>query len=73
MEWLESQKVPIGNWAKVFVQWLTDNFFWFFDGLSAVLEAIILALLWLLHLHSLVVAMSLKPSFTKSTRMSQGC
>lgn len=56
MEWLESQKVPIGNWAKVFVQWLTDNFFWFFDGLSAVLEAIILALLWLLQApHAFVV------------------
>lgn len=49
MEWLESYKIPIGQWAKVFVDWLTDNFFWFFDGLSAVLEAIILALLWLLQ------------------------
>ncbi|WP_299665871.1 choline ABC transporter permease subunit [uncultured Ruegeria sp.] len=49
MKWLESYKIPIGQWAKVFVEWLTDNFFWFFDGLSAVLEAIILALLWLLQ------------------------
>lgn len=49
MEWLESHKIPIGAWAKGFVEWLTDNFFWFFDGLSAVLESIILALLWLLQ------------------------
>ncbi|KIC20118.1 choline ABC transporter permease subunit [Leisingera sp. ANG-Vp] len=49
MEWLESHKIPIGAWAKGFVDWLTDNFFWFFDGLSAVLETIILALLWLLQ------------------------
>ncbi len=56
MEWLESQKVPIGRWARVFVDWLTDHFFWFFDSLSAVLEAIILALLWLLQApHAFVV------------------
>jgi len=27
-------KIPIGHWAKVFVDWLTTNYEWFFDGLS---------------------------------------
>src|SRR5262245_895292 len=38
MDWLQdlitSYKIPIGQWAKVFVDWLTTNYEWFFDGLS---------------------------------------
>lgn len=49
MEWLESWKVPIGKWAKGFVDWLTDNLAWFFDGLSSVLDAVISVLLFILQ------------------------
>ena len=49
MEWITDHKVPIGPWAKAFVDWLTDNGTWFFDGLSAGLETIINAILWLLQ------------------------
>ncbi|MEO1248414.1 MAG: choline ABC transporter permease subunit [Pseudomonadota bacterium] len=49
MEWLEDNKIPIGNWAKAFVDWLTDNAAWFFDGLSLILEAGIMAILWVLQ------------------------
>ena len=42
MNWLTDEKLPIGAWAKSGVDWLTDNGAWFFDGLSAVLEAMIL-------------------------------
>ncbi len=49
MDWLETNKIPIGPWAKNLVEWLTDNLFWFFDGLSAVLEIVILGILWLLQ------------------------
>ena len=56
MEWIESRKIPIGNWAKAFVDFLTDHAAWFFDGISAILETCILAILWVLQApHPLVV------------------
>lgn len=72
MEWLESYKIPIGNWAKVFVDWLTDNFYWFFDGLSAVLEAIILALLWLLQAPNAFVVIAVITVLSWVVRQSIG-
>jgi glycine betaine/proline transport system permease protein len=39
MEWLQhlitDHKIPIGDWARAFVDWLTTNFAWFFDGISS--------------------------------------
>ncbi|MEL6298553.1 MAG: choline ABC transporter permease subunit [Pseudomonadota bacterium] len=56
MEWIEGNKIPVGRWAKTFVDWLTDNGAWFFDFLSAVLEGAIDALLWVLQTpHPLIV------------------
>ena len=56
MEWLTAYKIPIGNWAQAAVDWLTLNGAWFFDGLSAVLAAVIGALLWCLQTpHPLLV------------------
>lgn len=49
MEWLTDHKLPIGNWAKGFVDWLTDNAYWVFDGISVVLQAMISAILWFLQ------------------------
>ena len=49
MDWITSTKIPIGKWAKTFVDWLTDNAAWFFDGLSAGLELVIGAILWVLQ------------------------
>ena len=38
MEWLQhlitDHKIPIGEWSRIFVDWLTQNYAWFFDGLS---------------------------------------
>ena len=34
MEWLTEHKIPVGNWMKAFVGFLTTYFDWFFDGLS---------------------------------------
>ncbi|CAG0970035.1 MAG: choline ABC transporter permease subunit [Rhizobiaceae bacterium] len=46
-----SMKIPIGQWGKVFFDFLTSNFEWFFDsiadGLSFVLESLIAFMLWL--------------------------
>jgi glycine betaine/proline transport system permease protein len=49
MEWLEANKIPIGVLVERFVDWLTDSYYWAFDSLSDVLEAVILAILWLLQ------------------------
>lgn len=50
-EWLTDSggKLRLGNWAKDFVDWLTANADWFFDWLSAVLSAVIDALLVVLQ------------------------
>ncbi|MFV2093652.1 MAG: choline ABC transporter permease subunit [Hyphomicrobiales bacterium] len=56
MEWITSAKIPLGKWAKAGVDWLTDNAAWFFDGLSAFLESVIGAILWVLQTpHPLVI------------------
>src|SRR5262249_62325971 len=38
MEWLQQlitdNKIPLGEWARVFVDWLTTNYEWFFDAIS---------------------------------------
>ena len=48
MEWLTENKIPIGQWAKLAIDWLTDNASWFFDGVSEILLAIIEGILFVL-------------------------
>lgn len=56
MDWLERYQIPVGKWAKVFVDWLTDDFGWFFDGLSSIIGSFIDGLLWCLQTpHPLVI------------------
>ncbi len=56
IDWLEEHKLPIGPWAKAGVDWLTLHGRWFFDGLSAAIEAFIEAVLWVLQTpHPLIV------------------
>ncbi|MCF6367452.1 choline ABC transporter permease subunit [Rhizobium halophilum] len=49
MELLTDFKIPIGPWAKSFVDWLTANGAWFFDWLSDVLSRVIDGLLFILQ------------------------
>jgi glycine betaine/proline transport system permease protein len=59
VDWLETYKIPIGNWAKTAVDWLTANADWFFDWLSSVLQSVIDALLWVLQYpHPLIVVVA---------------
>ncbi|MDX1737486.1 MAG: choline ABC transporter permease subunit, partial [Alphaproteobacteria bacterium] len=50
MEWITENKIPVGQWMKNFVDFLTDYFFWFFDYITIVLEGFTIAvaesLLW---------------------------
>jgi glycine betaine/proline transport system permease protein len=56
MNWLSENKIPVGRWAEGFFLWLQDHGAAFFDGLAAVMEAVIDALLWLLQTpHPLVI------------------
>ncbi|MGV6811355.1 MAG: choline ABC transporter permease subunit [Brevirhabdus sp.] len=49
MDWLTDTKIPVGKTARAAFDWLQDNGAWFFDGLSAALEALIDAILWVLQ------------------------
>lgn len=56
MEWLTDNKIPIGKWAKVFVNWLIDNAEWLFDGISYGIAVMIDGILWVLQApHPLIV------------------
>lgn len=56
MEFLTENPIPIGAWAKSFVDWLTTNFNLFFDQLANVLSAIISVLLYILQTpHPLII------------------
>ena len=48
MDW-EQFKIPVGDWPEAAVDWLTEHGGWFFDGLAAVVTAIIDAILWALQ------------------------
>ena len=56
MNWLTENQIPIGSWARSFVDWLTTNGEWFFDQLSLILSHVIDALLYVLQApHALIV------------------
>jgi glycine betaine/proline transport system permease protein len=38
---ITDHKIPIGQWSKAIIDWLTDNFEWLFDAVSAFLRSII--------------------------------
>ncbi|QWW66705.1 choline ABC transporter permease subunit [Rhizobium sp. WYJ-E13] len=56
MNWITDAKIPIGPWAKSFVDWLTSNGDWFFNQLSALLSYVINALLFVLQTPNPLVA-----------------
>ena len=49
MDWLTENKIPIGQWARAVVDWLTANGAWFFDGLADGINGLIDAILWVLQ------------------------
>ncbi|MEL6234418.1 MAG: choline ABC transporter permease subunit [Pseudomonadota bacterium] len=70
MEWLEENKIPLGKWAEAGVDWLTLNAAWFFDGLSAGLEAAIDALLWCLQTPHPFIVIALAAALAYALRRS---
>lgn len=56
MNWITDAKIPIGPWAKSFVDWLTTNGEWFFNQLAFLLSQVIDGLLFVLQTpHPLIV------------------
>ncbi|PJE32714.1 choline ABC transporter permease subunit [Pseudooceanicola marinus] len=49
MEWVRSAKIPVGDWASDFFDWLRDNFEGVVDILASGAESMIDGLLWLLQ------------------------
>nr|WP_210335796.1 choline ABC transporter permease subunit [Ensifer sp. ENS09] len=53
---MTENRIPIGGWAKAFVDWLTTNFELFFDQLARFLSGVVAVLLWILQTpHPLIV------------------
>ncbi len=56
MDWLTEYKIPVGKVAKSIFDWMKDNLSPLFDAISAVMDAMIAGILWLLQTpHPLVV------------------
>jgi glycine betaine/proline transport system permease protein len=56
MDWLTDHKIPVGKVAKTIFDWMKDNLSPLFDAISAVMEAMIEGILWLLQApHPLVI------------------
>ena len=56
MEWLTDHKIPVGKVAKTIFDWMKDNLSPLFDAISAVMDAMIAGILWVLQApHPLVV------------------
>ena len=56
MDWLTQDKIPVGKTAKAVVDWLTNNFAGFFDGLAFVMQSFIDGLMFVLkYPHPLIM------------------
>lgn len=56
MDWLTDNKIPVGKAAKAIFDWMKDHLGPLFDAISALLEAMIAGILWLLQTpHPLVI------------------
>jgi glycine betaine/proline transport system permease protein len=75
-QFVASLKIPIGRWGKVFFDFLTSNFEWFFDsiadGLSFVLESLIAFMLWLPASVVIVLIAALAWYMQKSWKLAIG-
>jgi glycine betaine/proline transport system permease protein len=67
LNWITDFKIPIGPWAKAFVDWLTTNADWFFNQLAFILSHVIDGILFILQKpHPLIVVLGI-------TAIAYGC
>ena len=56
MDWLTDHKIPVGKVAKTIFDWMKDNLSPLFDAISAMMDAMIAGILWVLQTpHPLVI------------------
>lgn len=72
MDFLTDNKIPVGAWMAHFVKWLIANADWLFDGISAVLDAVIGAILVVIQLPHPLVAVAIVAAFAWWLRRSVG-
>jgi glycine betaine/proline transport system permease protein len=64
MDWLTDHKIPVGKVAKTIFDWMKDNLSPLFDAISAVMDAMIEGILWVLQTPHPLVVVALFVAFT---------
>ena len=72
MDWLTDTRIPIGPWAKSFVDWLTTSGGWYFDQLSFLLSHVIDGLLFVLETPHPLIIMALVTALSYGLHRSIG-
>ncbi|ATU90852.1 choline ABC transporter permease subunit [Phyllobacterium zundukense] len=72
MDWLTQDKIPVGSTAKAIVDWLTNNFAWFFDGLATIMQGFIDGLMFILKYPHPLVMIAIFAAIAYALRRSVG-
>ncbi|PSH64518.1 choline ABC transporter permease subunit [Phyllobacterium sophorae] len=72
MDWLTQDKIPVGRTAKGIVDWLTNNFAWFFDGLATLMQGFIDGLMFLLKYPHPLIMVAIFAAIAYALRRSIG-
>ena len=72
MDWLTQDKIPVGRTAKQIVDWLTNNFAWFFDGLAILMQGFIDALMFVLKYPHPLIMVAIFSAIAYALRRSIG-
>lgn len=72
MDFLTAYKIPVGAWMTATVKWLIANADWLFDGIRAVLDAVIKAILFVIQLPHPLIGVVLVAGFAWWLRRSVG-
>jgi len=72
VQWITDYRIPIGPWAKKFVDWLTSSGGWFFDQLAYVLGQAIKGLLFVLQFPHPLVSVAIFTALAYAMRRSIG-
>jgi len=72
LDWLTQDKIPVGRTAKQIVDWLTNNFAWFFDGLAILMQGFIDALMFVLKYPHPLIMVAIFSAIAYALRRSIG-
>jgi glycine betaine/proline transport system permease protein len=72
LDWLTQDKIPVGRTAKAIVDWLTNNFAWFFDGLAFLMQGFIDGLMFVLKYPHPLIMIAIFAAIAYALRRSIG-